>query len=436
MMFRREKQSGYKCAALGSAFFLSLAAPAFALQPLRQFLDGALDQGLDTRKAAAEAGVARAQAAEIQSGLFPVLSASGSRDHEQYQLPQGWGGDLAADAYAGSLQVNLSVVDVGKWMASAQAGHSAEAAENGFTEAKAEVERKVACTYYRLIGAEALKQAYSRSQDTAAKDLDIAQAKKSAGAATDLDVAQARVELASAAQGLVETDLEVSLDARALRSLCALEPTSGFPDLDGETAGEPALAVWEALAEKNSPILKAARERWLAAEDSARAAKAAVLPVAGLSYSQSGSSASNPLTGTYDGSLLAGTLTWQFGLPNLAAISAAERQASVETTAEAIARRDLMDAVNEAWLRVQSGVAQCRAADAKADAARVAAQMAQVRFEAGSSSHQDEIQAQRDLITAESERISARTGLLYARAFLRLTAGVDPLAAVSDVFGH
>jgi outer membrane protein len=429
-------QHNFVVAVLGVASLVCLPTPAKALQPLRQFLDAAIRDGLDARKAAATVGLARAQALQTEGGLFPELTATGNREYEQVQLPAEWGGNQQADTYAGSLQVGLTLVNVSQWMDSAGAGHLAMAAEHAFSGTKAEVERKVAQAYYGLIGAEALKNAYGRAEDTAAKDLDIARAKKAAGAATDLDVAQAQVEAASASQGVVDADLDLSLDSRALASLSGLEPEPGTPGLDVDQVQEADLAAWESLATQNSPALKEAHERRLAAEDSALAAKAALIPAAGLSFSQTGSNASNPLEGSYNSSLVAGTLTWQFGVPTLAGMSAANRQADIAMAEEQLARRDLDDAVHEAWLRVQSGLARCQAAGAKAEAAQVAAQLAQARFEAGSGSHQDDLQAQRDLITAESDLIKAQTGLLYARAFLRLTAGLDPLATVAAREGH
>ena len=74
--------------------------------------------------------------------------------------------------------------------------------------------------------------------------------------------------------------------------------------------------------------------------------------------------------------------------------------------------------------RVEAGVAKSRAARAQADAAARAASLSSDRYAAGVATQLDVTQAQRDAFLASAAKIQADADLAFARASLRLAAGV------------
>jgi outer membrane protein TolC len=90
--------------------------------------------------------------------------------------------------------------------------------------------------------------------------------------------------------------------------------------------------------------------------------------------------------------------------------------------------RALADATFEAYERVRAGIAKSMAARAQASAAARAAGLAQDRYSVGAATQLDVTQAQRDAFLADASRIQADSDLAYARAALRLAAGVSVTA--------
>jgi outer membrane protein TolC len=72
---------------------------------------------------------------------------------------------------------------------------------------------------------------------------------------------------------------------------------------------------------------------------------------------------------------------------------------------------------------VHASIAQVRAANARAEAARAALGTARVRYEAGAGTQFDALQAVRDAANANVASIQANANLAAARALLRLSVG-------------
>jgi outer membrane protein TolC len=79
---------------------------------------------------------------------------------------------------------------------------------------------------------------------------------------------------------------------------------------------------------------------------------------------------------------------------------------------------------------VRAGIAKSRAARAESQAAARAATLSVDRYSAGATTQLDVTQAQRDAFLASASQIQADSDLAYARAALRLAAGV-PLSTKS-----
>jgi outer membrane protein TolC len=72
---------------------------------------------------------------------------------------------------------------------------------------------------------------------------------------------------------------------------------------------------------------------------------------------------------------------------------------------------------------VRTAIARSRSARVEAEVSARAAQLAQDRYEAGTSSQLELLQAQRDAFSAAAARIQADADVVNSRAQLRLAAG-------------
>jgi outer membrane protein TolC len=87
------------------------------------------------------------------------------------------------------------------------------------------------------------------------------------------------------------------------------------------------------------------------------------------------------------------------------------------------ARLAAIDDIHNSWFRVETEIANARAAQAQVQAAKHAAEVARDRYQSGAATQLEVVQAERDEFSADISRISAQANLTYARAELRLFAG-------------
>jgi outer membrane protein len=100
---------------------------------------------------------------------------------------------------------------------------------------------------------------------------------------------------------------------------------------------------------------------------------------------------------------------------------AAEAQAQEDK-----ARRAAQDAVFRDWHQIQADVEASRSARAQVTATKLAASLAEDRYESGVATQLDVLQARQDAFAADVARIQADADLAYARAALRIDSGRLP----------
>ncbi|HYP89520.1 MAG TPA: TolC family protein, partial [Polyangiaceae bacterium] len=122
------------------------------------------------------------------------------------------------------------------------------------------------------------------------------------------------------------------------------------------------------------------------------------------------------------------TLNWRLDYGTIATSNAQNAALEVQRVRVERTKRASEDAAFTAFRRVEAGVAKSRAAQAQAAAATRAAALSADRYSAGVATQLDVTQAQRDAFLASAAKIQADADLAFARASLRLAAGV----AVSD----
>lgn len=414
------------CLVAAVCALLAAATPARALQPLDQFLAGARATSTDNRRAAFEVEQRDAEVQTAVGAQLPSLTASEAMTHyssSNASRPQ--------DVRSGVVTVTVPLLDAAAWARTGGARHAASAAREGARATGLDVESRVVEAYCALTGAEALRLADQRAEKAAEENLALTRDRRSEGMATELDVQRAAAQLESVRQDLASAELSIALRRRTLLTLTGLEPTPAAAEAADDLREEAPLAWWEARAGGASvpSVAKAAAER-RSAEAGAGAARLALLPT--LSASATLGETNAPLL--YGGSRYAtvgAALSWSFDLTSLSTVRGREAAAGAARVSEEATRDAARDAIHQAWQQVRTGLTKVRSARAQAGAAGLAAEVARERYQAGTGTQLEVVQAERDLLGAEAARIQAEADLAGARAALRLAAGLGATADVS-----
>lgn len=417
---------------LGLAVGLSLssiAVDAGATQPLEFFLSRAHTYSIGTRESAATRRQREAEADAALGRLIPSFSARGvyTNQHETIGRFPGAPEPIVitpgnqVDAF---LQLDVPLVDLAnyyRYKASAAVARASAEQQNATTF---DVDRAVARAYYLYTGSAAIARSARESVGAAEANYRYVEARKSAGAATDLDLQRALANLERAKQSVADADLAMALAARNLESLSGVTPTPADPPEPDDLRPEAPLSAWLARAGQ-TPQERASRALDEAADYSERASRAALLPtLSGMAQERfTNATGFSGRTASY---MLSLTLAWRLDYGTIAASRAQAAAQDVQAVRSEGVRRAVADGIFEAYRRVEAGIAKSRAARAEAAAAARAAELAQDRYGAGMATQLDVTQAQRDAFLADAARIQADADLAYARAALRLAAGLPP----------
>ncbi|BDG05162.1 TolC family protein [Anaeromyxobacter oryzae] len=420
-------------AALGG---VAVAAQASALQPLDAFLRGARKSSPDVAESQAARREAGAEANAALGRALPGLSLRGTYTRNQFestlQLPGPAGAPPSAvtitpkDLLDGTATLDVPLVDLASFARIASARTSARASASLEASTDLRVQALVAQDYYQLVANAALVVSSRQALDVARSSLRIAEQRHDAGTTTLLDVDRARAEVERNVQQLASAELDVSLVARALQSLTGIAP-----DLDGATPltddlhEEAPLERFEA-PDDQLPAIAAAIQGRIASEQAATAQRLALLPSLAASATERTTSVAG-LTGreTYWQAVVG--LTWTFDLTSLANIRARDAAADGARAREQRTRLAARDDIHRAWQTVRTSIERSRSARVQAEVSARAARLALDRYQAGTATQLDLLQAQRDAFQADAARIQADADLVNARAQLRVASGKDLL---------
>ena len=125
-------------------------------------------------------------------------------------------------------------------------------------------------------------------------------------------------------------------------------------------------------------------------------------------------------------------LTWSFDLTTVAGIRSQEAAADAARAREQRARLAARDDVHRAWMTVGTAIARSRSARIQAEVSARASSLALERYQAGTATQLDLLQAQRDAFAADAARIQADADLVNARAQLRVAAGESLLEGSTE----
>ncbi|HWO14439.1 MAG TPA: TolC family protein [Polyangiaceae bacterium] len=421
------KRFGIFCQVLGVA--VPLARAAWATQPLDAFLTRAEAQSFDSREASATERQRDAEADAALGRLTPTLTARGIYTRNQYEvsapLP-----DLPEplvitpqDQLDAVIQLDVPLIDLGNYYRYRSARELARGASAQRDATTIDVSRSVARAYYLYVGAWALVRSARESIDAADANRSYVEARRGAGAATDLDLERASANVERARQDLADAELGVALSARSLETLSGLrpEPSETSPAED-DLHSEGALESWLELAGR-SPATRVAGHQKAAAEQNRKAARMSLLPTLSGAAQERVSNATG-FNGRSSNYSLQVVLSWRLDYGLMATDGAQQAALEAQSVRRERTERAVVDAAFEAYQRVDNGIAKSRAARAQARAAARAAALAQERYTVGAATQLDVTQAQRDAFLASASQIQADFDLAYARAALRLAAGV------------
>jgi outer membrane protein TolC len=225
-----------------------------------------------------------------------------------------------------------------------------------------------------------------------------------------------------ARQSIADAELADDLARRALRTLSGVTPAGAAAPVADDLHDERALEAWESAPDESLPPVATALEQRRSAEQTALAAKLALLPtIVGVFLERITNATGFVQTNAFY--TVSATAAWRLDLTSIAVMRS---QAIAAETAGVRAQRARLvahDQIHEAWQRVRAGIVKSRAARAEARAAVAAAERAGERYGLGAGTQLEVVQAQRDAFSAEVARIQADADLVYARALLRLDAG-------------
>ena len=421
----------------GIVAVLLAASPASALQPLELFVASARDHNPDSLEARANLSQQSAQADAALGRALPGISARGTYGRNQYEsrftiaLP---GAPVQSsvitplDQWNGSATLNVPLVDLASFRRIDAARSSASGAERQLAATRLQVEGQVVQEYYQLVANLALVAASQRALEVSREGLRLAEARFRAGVAPALDVDRARADVEQQVQQLASAQLQVALTARALTSSSGIAPDASVAvELADDLHTEPELSTFE-TGLPELPSVASAALGMRAAEQQADAQRFALLPSLSGSLTEYGTN--TPGFGAHDGYFQAGlTLSWSLDLTSFANIRGQDAAAEAARARELRTRLIAGDAIHAQWNRVAAGIARSRSARAGREAAAHAAEMSRERYQAGTATQLDLLQAQRDAFAAEVARIQADADLVNARAQLRLSSGHSLLAA-------
>jgi len=410
--------------AVAVTLFWSL--PSLALQPLDVFVASARERNPDALEAKAGLSQQNAQSDVVLGRVLPGISARGAYTRNQYGTTVDLGSGpvtvVPDHQWDGSATVTVPLIDAAGWARVAAAKTTADAAGFQLASARLQVEAQVAQNYYQLIADFALVAVSGTALEVSKESLRLAQNRLAAGVAPALEVDRARADVEQQTQQLAAALLQLSLAARALESNSGVFPDLSVPaPLADDLHNEPALASFESELNR-LPAVVAASGSTRAAEQDAGAQRFALLPSVAGTFSERGTTA--PGFSGHDWTWQAAiNFAWSFDLTSIASIRSQDAGADVARARELRVRLAARDAIHRQWETVAASIARSRSARAGRVAAAHAAQQAHDRYQVGTITQLDLLQAQRDAFAAEVARIQADADLVNARAQLRLAAG-------------
>lgn len=417
--------------------------PALALQPVTEFLVHATTWNPQNRAARATTEQRDAETSISTASLLPSFSAQGTYTRNEYEvttaslIPVGSSSNAAASAIASSipnviiqpldqfdanLQINVPIINVASWDRRAAAKATLAGAQASQIDQAIQVQRSILRDYYSLIADEAVVLSAATNLEVAKHNLKLAHDRAESGTGSTLDIQRAIADQAKAEQNVTSAHLSVVTTRRDLYSLSGLEPepATTFPE-DGLQEEAP-LEQWTGKAAQTPSVASAVAQRETA-EDQASVANRAWFPTVAGVAEEKFTNATAFVGGHSAVYLLQVALMWKLDASIPAQVKAQNAAAAAARANEDRAKLSAEDAVYRDWYQIRADIDSARSSRAQVQATKLAASLAEERYQNGIATQLDVLQARQDAFAADVARIQADADLAYARTALRLDAG-------------
>lgn len=410
---------------------------AYADPTLDQLVAEALTQNSDLRLAAARVAEARAQLGLREADRYPGvdLEASAGRSQVSERGVNPVQGSSTNNSFKASFQAAYQLDLWGRYRNASEAARAdLLASEYAAGVVRASLVAAVARAYFDLAALDAQRRLALDTRGNRTEALNLLKLRLDGGIASDLEVRQAEAELAAVDIAATRLGHQVRQQELVLAGLLGREPRRLVEEGLARGAGLAALRSPPAIPAglpadllTRRPDLRQAEQRLLASQARIKEIRAALFP--DLRLTAYLGAESKALADLFSGSagvwgLTAGLVQSVFnaGRTESAVRAAAARQEQALADYKQTVRtafREVLDALVAHREARERGEGEAR----RADALRQAAEIANLRFENGLTSHLEVLDARRNLFQAESNGIEARRAQLAASADLALALG-------------
>ncbi|MEO6354960.1 MAG: TolC family outer membrane protein [Burkholderiaceae bacterium] len=426
-------------AALLAAAFLAPGAHAADLQ---QVYNDALVNDPQYASARATLAAGQEKLPQGRAGLLPTLGLSGSNTKNEIDNGSNNGGNFSANSYA--LTLSQPLFRWGNWQQYEQGKLQVAAADAQFSQAQQDLIVRVAQAYFDILGAQdtltfiqAQKIAISEQLASAKQNFEVGTA-----TITDTHEAQARFDLAQAQEFAAENDLAIK--RAALEQIIGKPPAELATLRPGLTLSmpEPAqVGPWlDSAQQQNYGVLGQQLALEIARREISRN-RAGHYPtldlVASRSHTRQPSSAvTNAMVA---GNSNAIGVQWNIPLFAGFAITSRVRESiALEDKARfdlETARRNAMQSVRQAFLGVNSGLAQVKALEAAEISSQSALDSNKLGYQVGVRVNIDILNAQQQLFSTRRDLAKARYDTIINGFRLKSAAGTLQRQDVLQVNG-
>lgn len=431
------------CAVLGS--FSLLPAPAYSLDLLQAY-QAALGEDARIRAARASRDAAIERLPQARAQLLPNVSIGLVRNKndiertERNLLGRKTRTDEEYFSYNQSLQLRQPLFHMPLYAGLNQARHVVEDAEAVLELELQELGARVTAAYLEALLAEESLALANKQTELTTTQLDAARKSFAAGVGTrtDIDEAQARLDLNTAE--VLSAGHQLDFSRRQLAILIN-QPVSELAAIDPQRLPLQPLAPvevedWIALAEANSPHLRALQARAQAAAAEVKRARGGHYPTvdAVAALTRSGSENANSPNSSHHNRMIG----IQVNIPLFAGgyTSSTVRQAAAEQIRAdenlLAARRELAIEVQREHRGVVEGIARVRALEQALHSAQQVVLSTRRSFAAGSRTTIDVLNAEQQQQHTARELAEARHLYLLSHVRLHAVAGLDRQASIDQ----
>ncbi|WP_426165552.1 TolC family outer membrane protein [Pseudoduganella sp. R-34] len=412
---------------VSSALFSLNAQAADLVQVYKQALSN------DATYASARAALLAGQEREVQgrSQLLPTVAASGTHMKNNSESSKNKLGFVDTDNYSGQVQVQLTqpLFRWANWETYQQGKLSAAASEAVFAQSQQDVILRVAQAYFDVLTAQDNLTATQAQKAATTEQLASAKRNFEVGTQTITDTheAQAAYDLVVAQEFAAQNDLEVK--RTALQQIIGQAPGVLAPLRTGVTIASPqpaTLEPWVSAAEEQNYGVTGAKLNVEIAKREISKQRAGHMPTLDLIANSSRSTATGPITGGITKNNAIG-VTWNIPIFNGFAVTSKVRESiALEDKARndlEASRRQAAQTARQAFLGVNSGLAQVKALEAAEVSSKSALESNKLGYQVGVRINIDVLNAQRQLYTTQKDLSKARYDTIMNGLRLKSAAG-------------